>query len=194
MNAMCFSRSGGGWRRMSTLCACVAMGLATAGCGRDSRPRDAAAGPSVNTLLATEADMDALTGAHWKGTLTYLDYTTGKLITIKSSLLVSRRPGEGAPAWDVRIGYTDEPQKDGGESVTLPRDGAEFFGAAVVERSAMSTGGTRIVTETRGEDDGKPALVRKVYTITPRRCVVKKLVRWDGTPGFFERNAYDWSR
>jgi len=40
------------------------------------------------------ADIDRLTGAPWRGTLEYLDYTSQKQVTIKSTLAVRRLPAQ----------------------------------------------------------------------------------------------------
>lgn len=170
----------------------VAWGLHAVGCNGKAGEGESAA--EVMPPLTTEADMDALTGPAWKGTLTYLDYTSEKTTTIASTLVVVRRPASGAASWDVRIGYTDEPEKDGGETVTMSRGRDEFLGARIVERARLEGGTLRITTEARGEDDRRPALIRKIHTLGPTRYVLRKMVRFDGTAEFFERHRYDWSR
>ena len=82
------------------------------------------------------ADFDVLTGAPWKGELTYLDYDRKVPRTIKSTLSVARMAGgpDGATLWNLRFGYTDEPHADGSEIAALSANGRDFRGEQVVER------------------------------------------------------------
>ncbi|MBP7622303.1 MAG: hypothetical protein KA745_15135, partial [Gemmatimonadales bacterium] len=100
----------------------------------------------------TPADIDRLTGAPWRGTLEYLDYTSQKQVTIKSTLAVRRLPArsDGVTAWSMAVGYTDEPDANSGETALLSADGRTFRGEAVQERSVDPAGTLRIVTEQAG--------------------------------------------
>jgi hypothetical protein len=147
-----------------------------------------AAAPAV---LAS--DIRVLTGEGWKGTLTYLDYTSKKPTEIRSSLLVL--PVEGDPlAWDVRVGYADEPHADSGEIAKLEAGGTVFREQRVLERSQAGPGRVQIVTEARGDDDRKPATFRFVYLIEAKSCSIQKLVKFDEGGEFFERHIYRWTR
>ena len=127
----------------------------------------------------TPADVDRLTGAPWKGTLEYLDYTSQKQVTIKSTLAVRRLPAQsdGTTAWSMAIGYTDEPDANSGETAMLSADGT-----------------LRVVTEQDGPDDNRPARFRFVYLIGPATVSIQKLVRFAPTEAFFERHIYRWGR
>ncbi len=142
------------------------------------------------------ADIDRLTGAPWRGTLEYLDYTSQKQVTIKSTLAVRRLPAQsdGATAWSMAVGYTDEPDANSGETALLSADGRTFRGEAVQERSVDAAGTLRIVTEQDGPDDNRPARFRFVYLIGAATVSIQKLVRFAPTDAFFERHIYRWSR
>lgn len=144
----------------------------------------------------TPADVDRLTGAPWKGTLEYLDYTSQKQVTIKSTLAVRRLPAQsdGTTAWSMAIGYTDEPDANSGETATLSADGRTFRGEAVLERTIAADGTMRVVTEQDGPDDNRPARFRFVYLIGPTTVSIQKLVRFAPTEAFFERHIYRWGR
>lgn len=146
--------------------------------------------------VVTAADIDRLTGAPWTGTLTYLDYTSKAHTTIKSSLAMARLPEtkEGEAAWDMRVGYADEPHANSGEAVLLKRGGRTFRDAEVVERSVLADGTVRIVTEQDGPDDNRPARFRFVYLLGEKACSIQKLVRFTPQEAFFERHIYRWSR
>lgn len=141
----------------------------------------------------SNSDIEMLAGPAWKGTLTYVDYSSGKRTTIKSSLVV--QPVMGRPgAWEVRIGYSDEPEKDEGEVYSLTPDGTMLRDERVVQREQQADGSIRVVTEIDDADDNAPATLRRVYTLGPRSCSIQKLVRRRGETDFIERNVYRWTR
>ncbi len=144
----------------------------------------------------TPADIDRLTGAPWKGTLEYLDYTSHAQTTIKSTLSVRRLPASagGTTAWSMTVGYTDEPDANSGETAILSSDGRTFRDETVIERGVDAQGVLRIVTEQDGPDDNRPARFRFVYLIGPKTVSIQKLVRFAPTEAFFERHIYRWSR
>ena len=144
-------------------------------------------------MRALAADFDLFAGPLWRGTLTYLDYQSHKPVSIKSTLSVTRLAGDD-PRWDLRLGYDDEPHANKGETVALAEEGRLFDGELVTEREALAGGGVRVVTESDGEDDHKPARLRHVYTLGPSAASLQKLVRFAGASDFIERNIYRWTR
>ena len=165
-----------------SLCGCAAGGPAA------SKPAPAAA-----AARALPADLDLLAGPLWRGTLTYLDYQSGKPVSIKSNLLFTRLPGD-EPRWEQRLGYDDEPHANNGDTVALAEGGRLLDGEVVTEREALPGGGVRLVTETDGADDEKPARIRHVYTLGASAASLQKLVRFAGSAEFLERNVYRWTR
>lgn len=149
--------------------------------------------PAAPIALVLAADLDRLAGEPWKGSLTYLDYGSGAPVTIRSTLVVERL-GRPPLSWSFRVGYTDEPEKDGGETLTLRADGQRMGGDALVERTQTTYGLVRITTEADGEDDGRKARLRYVYRIEDQRFSLQKLVRLQGADDFFERSIFRWHR
>ncbi len=156
--------------------ACVCL----VGCGTPGRPME-------NTLLPS--DIDILTGGPWVGTLTYLDYSSGKSVTIDSSLSV-RRVAEAS--WEFGVGYSKEPHADSKEVVTLAA--GMLGGDRVVSRRELPGGGVVVVTESAGEDDHRAALFRFEHSITALEYSRRKMVRLDGEREFIERHVYRWKR
>ncbi len=166
-------------RPINSLLVLAAVALTLVGC----------AGPAK----LVPADIDQLAGERWKGTLTYLDYTSNRPTTIPSSLAVTRVQAQ-PNAWEFAFGYSDEPQADNRNTLVLSPDGRTFAGETVLERSQLPGGGTRIVTAEQGKDDNKPATLRYVYTITPGEFSITKFVKYADSPGEIERNTYRWKR
>ena len=153
----------------------------------------AALGGCATQARVGPTDLDVLVGKPWTGTLTYKDYQSGMPTTIRSSLVVTRVAGR-ADAWDVRFGYSDEPRANRENVVVRGSDGTVFDDETVVERTVMEDGSVRIVTESDGEDDHRPARLRHVWVLGRHRSSLEKLVRYTGEAEFFERNVYRWER
>ena len=139
------------------------------------------------------SDIDALVGAPWVGTLTYLDYTSKKSVTIDSSLMVGR-VGDAPPSWSFGYGYSREPHADSTSTLTLLEDGRVFGDEVVVSRARCADGGLAYTTESRGEDDQRAATFRFEHRLDPRSYSRRKLVRYDGEREYVERHVYRWSR
>lgn len=150
--------------------------------------------PSQPTAQARPSDFDALTGSPWTGTLTYLDYQSGKPTVLRTTLRVTRDSTLSPPAWQVAIGYPDEPKANSVEALRLSADGRTLDDEAVVERSELPGGVVRVVTQKQGQDDGRPATLRHVYVLGAAQCSVEKRVTFPGSAESIQRNIYRWSR
>lgn len=140
-------------------------------------------------------DLQPLVGGQWTGTLTYLDYGRNKKVSIPANLTVTAAASaDDKLAWIFEYQYPDEPKENNKETVTLSRDGKIFDGETVVERKKLDGGTLKIVTEKAGTDNDKKSLFRYTYLISKTSFSIKKEVRHDGEPEFFERNQYSWKR
>lgn len=174
--------------RTTHVLAALVLGLMV-GCAHPHAPARADAGAAI-----AATDFDALSAATWNGTLTYLDYSSGRSTTIRSTLRVER-VGEGA--WRFAVGYNDEPHADGADEWRLEDAGRALRSGDSVERVVSrheAAGRVEITTEQHGEDDGKPATIRRVRVIAARECSLAKFVRFDGSQEFFRRHEYRWAR
>ena len=138
-------------------------------------------------------DIQQLVGRRWTGTLTYMDFSSKKTTSIPSTLTVVRDSSQPA-TWVWNIGYTDEPQYDSGLSVTLREDGRFLQDERVLRRRKSADGSVEIVTETKGKDDNRPAILRHVYRFGRTEASRQLLVKVEGSSTFFQRHIYRWSR
>jgi hypothetical protein len=188
-------------RVFAALCAGLAVagltGCAGSGVGSAGAPHSVAR----PTLYRT---FDMLTGPTWKGTLTYRNYSDGEWVTIPCNVRVAAEHSPQTRAqYTWSTSYTDEPHADGATLVTVDAVGRTISMGDVQEQIVAMTGtpyslGSQtevLVTEFAGEDDARPATIRKVYTIGAKVLSVQKLVRWDGSSrDFIERHVYRWHR
>ncbi|MGH9903627.1 MAG: hypothetical protein ACRD68_17610 [Pyrinomonadaceae bacterium] len=138
-------------------------------------------------------DLRRLTGARWTGALVYVDYGSNKEVSIRSNLTVTQSPGDEA-SWVFDYEYPDEPKANGKQVVTLGKDGTAIGGETVIERSSLDDGALKVVTERRGKDNNRDALLRFTYLIGASSFSIRKEVRPEGAAEFFERNRYSWKR
>ena len=136
------------------------------------------------------ADLNTLNGA-WTGELTYVDYGSGAPVTIPTTLLV--RPLEER-TWLIGHGYTEEPQADELDTMRLDRDGSRVDAAEVTLVERMGPDSVRLVLEEDGEDDDRPARIRRTWTIGKHRCVQRKEVGDLGGTAFTLRHEYRFRR
>jgi hypothetical protein len=136
----------------------------------------------TTTLKTT--DLDGLAGKHWMGTLTYLDYGTNQLTPIPTELFVKiKSPG----VYQWMTSYPKETDHNSNDELVISPDGKLLDGETVKERIA-SNGILKIITETTGKDNNKPAHYRLTYLIGKDSFSRKKEVCYDGQSNWFIRN------
>jgi len=148
------------------------------------------AAPAQSSKLSSN-DLKPLEGGLWTGTLTYLDYSSGKRTSIKSNIAVAR---SGQRKWSFDFTYPEEPKANSKDDVLLSEDGKTFDGETVLEKTKLKGGATRIVTSRTGMDNDKPANIRHTYLISKTEFSIKKDVKPEGGSEYFERNTYAWRR
>ena len=145
---------------------------------------------AVSAQSISEKDLKALEGGPWVGTLTYLDYGSGKKTEIKSNLNVVKK-SDGV--WTFEYIYPDEPKANGSSEIAIGDSGKTFNGQAVKSK-ALRDGTLQIVTTKDGDDNKKKAVFRYTYSITPKTFSIRKEVQYVGETEWFERNVYSWTR
>jgi len=162
--------------------------LALAACA--GTMRGASADP---TAAVSEADLRRLSGAQWKGTLSYRDYQTDRRTTILSNLTVTRSAGDPR-AWIFAYEYPEEPRANSRDTVAVSADGRSIGDETVIERRMLPDGTLRVVTRGTGKDNDRDATFRHTYLIGGSRASIRKEVMYEGTAEYFERNEYAWTR
>lgn len=153
-------------------------------------------GLSLTTLAqpVVKAGVFRKTEGDWKGTLTYLDYTSGKPFTMPVKLNISRT-GKPEPIWLLTVEFPDEPRANGKDSFQISHDGRYFKGAPVASVEKKN-GAYYIVTTLEGRDgnEDRKAWFRFTYEISRRRLIWRKEVRFEEEDDFFQRNEYRFTR
>ena len=134
------------------------------------------------------SDYDILHNTEWKGTLTYKDYTSGKLQDVETLLQVEIK-GDKIIS-DIQ--YTYEPKKNNRSKVKISEDGL-FYGNEKVVSNTFENGVRTIKTTFQGKDNNIKATFYKTYTFSSTEFQIKKEVQYeDGEP--FTRNIYNFKK
>lgn len=127
----------------------------------------------------------------WKGSLTYLDYSSGKPYTMPANVTISK-DGNNVNQLIFVFTYPDEPKANGNDTLVISNDGLLIDGATVVSKKKNSDGSLEIITDKNGADgnDNRKAELRHIYTISKKKFSNRKEVRFDGEEKFIMRNEY----
>ena len=149
-------------------------------------------GPLFQQALLAD-DLKVLAGPQWVGTLTYRDYKSDKMISIPSTLTVTETAG-GNMSWDFAYQYPAEPKANGMKTVVIREQGRMLSDEKVVERKQLATDLLKVVTQKKGKDNDRDALLRFTYLIGNKSFSITKEVQYKGSADFLARNQYSWSR
>ncbi len=140
-----------------------------------------------------KADLAMLCGS-WKGSLTYLDYQSGKPYTMPANTIISAIPQTNHLL--VEMIYPNEPKANGKDTLLVNAGLTNFDGNAVVSRKVLPDGSVEIITKHNGQDgnDNKNAIIRKTYTIGKNKFINRKDVQFVGTTEWIKRNEYSYTK
>ncbi len=131
----------------------------------------------------------------WKGTLTYLDYSSGKPYTMPANLRIAKdKANDQQLVLDLE--YPDEPRANGKDTLVISKDGSMIDGAVVISKETTGDKYLKIITEKAGIDgnDNRKAIIKHIYTISRRVFISRKEVRFDGEHDFILRNEFNMVR
>jgi phage/plasmid primase-like uncharacterized protein len=130
----------------------------------------------------------------WKGTLTYLDYTSGKPYTMPCNITASKDESNEYQLI-LAFEYPDEPKANGNDTLVISADGTMLDGTTVISKQ-KNKGVLEIITEKNGVhgNDRKKAAIRHIYSIGKKSFSKRKEVKFDGEEKWILRNEYKMSR
>jgi hypothetical protein len=138
-------------------------------------------------------DFDPLAG-YWKGSLTYLDYSSGKPYSMPANLLVSaHKEKQQLVFYNI---YPGEPKANSTDTVTVLQDGKMLNNETVASVTRFKNGVIKIITNYKAVDgnDNKPALIRLTYAFTKQTFTIVKDVLFDGTANWIKRHQYSYKK
>jgi hypothetical protein len=142
---------------------------------------------------AIQKDFYKLSGT-WEGSLTYLDYSTGKPYTMKANIEV-KRIGKTNEFVFANI-YPNEINANSIDTITVSKDGKYIGKELVKSRRKLVNGDIEIITEEFGKDgnDDKPAIFRHTYTLGTITYKNRKDVQFNGETEWINRHEYSYKK
>ncbi|WP_379963673.1 hypothetical protein [Epilithonimonas sp. UC225_85] len=139
------------------------------------------------------SDFQKISG-NWKGSLTYLDYSSGKPYTMPSDLEVKRI--DETNKFSFSNIYPNERNANSTDTVSISSDGKYIDKEQVKSRRKLANGDIEIITEETGKDgnDNKPATIRHTYTFGKDIFKKRKDVQFVGDNQWINRHVYSYSR
>ena len=130
----------------------------------------------------------------WTGTITYLDYTSGKPFTMPANVSINKNKKD-AKQLILAFEYPKEPQANGNDTLIISADGSMIDNAKLVSKEDQN-GIMQIITEESGIDgnDNKKALIRYIYRISKSSFIKRKEVKFEGEEKFIMRNEFKMVR
>lgn len=147
-----------------------------------------------SNLAIKKNDFKSLVG-EWKGSLTYLDYGSGKPYTMAANITIPKSNIRGNMLI-LTIEYPGEPKANGNDTLGISDDRSKFDGARIISRKKKTDGDLEIITEKDGADgnDNRKAVLRHIYSIGKKRFSARKEVRFNGEESFILRNEFSMTR
>jgi uncharacterized membrane protein YphA (DoxX/SURF4 family) len=139
----------------------------------------------------SQQDFKVLQGK-WKGTLTYLDYKSSNLQTIKANTMIELI---NENSFNQYIYYADEPDMNAKDHYTINSSGTMLNDMKLLDYTIEPDGAVRIVLEYKGTDgnDYKPAIMQSIMLFSATTFTITKMVQFDGGK-FFQRHQYSFTR
>ena len=150
-------------------------------------------GIAQNDFHSIQKDFKKLSGS-WRGSLTYLDYKSGKPYTMPADLEI-KRLGKTDKFIFSNI-YPNETNANSTDTISISKDG-KFVGKEIVKsRRKLFTGDIEIITEESGKDgnNNRPATLRHIYTLGSSTYTNRKDVQFSGETKWINRHEYSYKK
>ena len=146
-----------------------------------------------NNQKTSVKDFDLLVGS-WQGTLTYLDYSSGKPYKMSADIDIKRI--EKTNKFIFSNIYPKEKSANSVDTVTISKDGKYIDKKLVKSRHKLPNGDIEIITEESGKDgnDNKQATIRNTYTFGKTNFTNRKDVQFEGETDWINRHEYSYNR
>lgn len=130
----------------------------------------------------------------WKGTLTYMDYSTNKPFSMPCEMDIFSKRKNRQLRFFYR--YPNEPKANSKGKIKISKDRTKIDSRPIVSRTTNADGNVEIITEYSGKDgnDNKNATIRNFYIIGSKKLIIKKEVQFEGTKEWILRNEYNFDR
>jgi hypothetical protein len=143
-------------------------------------------------IRVSKKELKGMVGC-WEGSLTYLDYSTGRPYTMPAGMEVKKM--NSGPGFISRLFYPDEPKANTTDTFSVSKKRDMLEGGRLVARQKNDSGQLVLVTERNGLDgnDNKPAVIRYTYILGSQKFIRKKEVQFLGSTEWIKRHEYNFT-
>lgn len=128
----------------------------------------------------------------WSGRLTYMDYSSNTPYTMPAEVTVVRSKTKNK--WSLNFKYPNEPKANSKGQILISKQGDKINKARIVSKQVLSNKQIEIITEYKGRDNKKKALIRNTYIFGPKTFVIRKDVKFENSSEWIMRNTYSFER
>lgn len=148
-------------------------------------------GLKSSDLKIVPMDLKIILG-DWNGTLTYLDYSSGKPYTLPANLTVK----QGRNEYELLLlnSYPNEPEANSREKIKISEDGKQLNKKHIKSKQRLPKGQIQIITEYKGKDNKRNALIRNIYILAGKQFLIRKEVQFENSDTWIMRNEYNYLR
>ena len=146
-----------------------------------------------NNFKNIQKDFEKLSGA-WQGSLTYLDYSSGKPYTMPADIEIKRV--DKTDKFIFSNIYPNESSANSIDTISISIVGKYIDKELVKSRRKLPDGDIEIITEEFGKDgnDNKPATFRHTYILGQATYKKRKDVKFTGGTTWINRHEYSYIR
>ena len=138
-------------------------------------------------------DFQKISG-NWTGSLTYLDYSSGKPYTMSANLVIKRI--DNTHKFIFSNIYPNETSANSKDTVIISTDGKYINQEMIKSRKKLPNGDIEIITEEMGKDgnDNQPATMKHTYTLGKTSYKKRKDVQFSGEKNWIKRHEYSYTK
>lgn len=149
--------------------------------------------PLLSQTTITPKHLKPIIGS-WQGSLTYLDYTSGKPFSMPADLTIA--PTQDRNQFQCSNAFPQEAEANWTDTLILSPDHKMLDGEAIQSKRRNADGNLEIVTEGEGPDgnDQKPARFRHTYIVGKEVFLKRKEVQFVGEEKWIMRHEYKYTK
>ena len=130
----------------------------------------------------------------WKGTLTYLDYTSKQPYSMPCNLTIKSKKKNRKLI--LLYEYPNEPKANNRSKLKISKDRKFLNNKPIKTQKILDDNSVELTVEYPGRDgnENKNALIRIIYIIGKEKFIIRKEVLFENTKESIMRNEYSFKR
>ncbi len=136
------------------------------------------------------SNFEYLNGSSWSGNLTYINYSDGKEVNIRTTLKIFVQ--DDTIIQEVK--FPDEPKANYISRVKVKKNGDYFGDEKVVDLDFEGGSITKLTTRYKGRDNNKKADIHKTYLFGNQSISITKTVIYQKSQEKMIRNRYTYKK